>query len=149
MDGMKSSGPVLLARYLALAWCGLVIYGSLHPFAGWRDSGVSPFAFLEGGWPRYWTGFDLLANIAVYLPLGFFLSLGLHGLPGRLTPPILAILLGASLSFTLESLQTWLPARVPSNIDLACNTAAAENVKRCSFHELMNKAVLRGVEVAQ
>ena len=73
--------PVLLSRYLALAWCGLVVYGTLHPFSGWRDTGISPFAFLEGGWPRYWTVFDVAANVAVYLPLGFFLTLALRELP--------------------------------------------------------------------
>jgi VanZ family protein len=115
-------GPILLARYLALAWCGLVIYGSLHPFSGWRDTGISPFAFLEGGWPRYWTVFDLVSNIAVYLPLGFFLTLAFYPLPGRFTGPVLAVLLAAAVSFTMESLQTWLPSRVPSNVDLGCNS---------------------------
>lgn len=113
--------PVLLARYLALAWCGLVVYGSLHPFSGWRATGVSPFAFIEGGWPRYWTSFDLLANVAVYVPLGFCLTLALRGLPGRFTAAVLATLLAGSLSCGLETLQTWLPSRVPSNVDLACN----------------------------
>jgi VanZ family protein len=115
-------GPILLSRYLALAWCGLVVYGSLHPFTGWRDTGVSPFAFLEGAWPRYWTVFDLAANVAVYLPLGFFLTLALSSLPGRFTAPVLAVLLAGSVSFGLEAAQTWLPSRVPSNLDLACNT---------------------------
>jgi VanZ family protein len=114
-------GPILLARYLALAWLGLIVYGSLHPFSGWRDTGVSPLTFLDGGWPRYWTVFDLLANVAVYLPLGFFLTLALRRLPGRFSAPLLAILLAAGVSFGLETLQTWLPSRVPSNIDLACN----------------------------
>lgn len=115
-------GPILLARYLALAWCGLVIYGSLHPFAGWRDTGISPFAFLEGGWPRYWTVFDLAVNVAVYIPLGFLLTLALDRIPGRYSAPVLAALLAAGVSFSLESLQTWLPSRVPSNLDLACNS---------------------------
>lgn len=115
-------GPIRFASYLALAWLGLVVYGSLHPFAGWRDTGVSPFAFLEGGWPRYWTFFDLAANVAVYLPLGFFLTLALSRLPGRFTGLVLATLLGCGVSFGLESVQTWLPSRVPSNLDLACNT---------------------------
>lgn len=118
---MNSRGPILLARYLALVWCALVIYGSLHPFIGWRDSGASPFAFLDGGWPRYWTAFDLALNIAAYLPLGFFLRLALHGLPGRFTALALAGVLSGGVSLGLESLQTWLPSRVPSNIDLACN----------------------------
>jgi len=115
-------GPILLARYLALAWFGLVVYGSLHPFSGWRDSGVSPIAFLDGGWPRYWTVFDLASNVAVYLPLGFFLTLALKNLPWRFTAPVIAVLLAGCVSFGLETIQTWLPSRVPSNVDLACNT---------------------------
>lgn len=119
---MKPANPLLLARYSALVWFGLVIYASLHPFSGWRDIGVSPFAFLEGGWPRYWTMFDILSNIAVYVPLGFFLALALSSLPGRFTGAILASLIAAGISLALECLQTWLPARVPSNLDLAFNS---------------------------
>jgi len=115
-------GPILLSRYLALAWCGLVVYGSLHPFSGWRDTGVSPIAFLHGGWPRYWTVFDLISNVAVYLPLGFFLTLALSSLPGRFSGLVLAVLLAGGVSFSMETLQTWLPSRVPSNLDLACNS---------------------------
>lgn len=122
---MNSRGPILLARYLALAWCGLIIYGSLHPFAGWRDTGVSPFAFLGGGWPRYWTVFDLLTNVAVYLPLGFFLTLAFNSLPWRFIAMVLAFVLAGTLSFSLECAQTWLPTRVPSNVDLACNLLGA------------------------
>lgn len=119
---MNARGPILLARYLALAWCGLVVYASLHPLSGWRATGISPLAFLDGGWPRYWTAFDLLANVAVYLPLGFFLTLALKGLPGRFSALAFAVLLAAGVSFGMESLQNWLPSRVPSNVDLACNT---------------------------
>ncbi|GEM_PF-28155 len=113
--------PILLARYLALAWLGLIVYGSLHPFSGWRDTGVSPFVFLGAAWPRYWTAFDLLANVAVYLPLGFFMALAFSRLPWRYTAPILAALLCAAISFGLETTQTWLPSRVPSNLDFVCN----------------------------
>jgi VanZ family protein len=115
-------GSILLARYLALAWLGLVVYGSLHPFSGWRDTGISPTAFLDGGWPRYWTVFDLAANVTVYLPLGFFFTLALSSLPWRFTGLILAVILAGATSFSLETIQTWLPSRVPSNLDLACNT---------------------------
>jgi len=118
----QGRSPILLARYLALAWLGLIVYGSLHPFSGWRDTGVSPFAFLDASWPRYWTVFDLLTNVAVYLPLGFFLTLALSRLPGRFTAPLLAVVFSASVSFSMETIQVWLPSRVPSNLDLACNT---------------------------
>jgi glycopeptide antibiotics resistance protein len=61
------------------------------------------------------------ANVAV-LPLGFFLGLALSRLRGRFTGMALATLLAGAISFRLESVQTWLPSRVPSNLDLACNT---------------------------
>lgn len=63
--------------YLALAYAVLIIYASLHPFYGWRDVGVSPIAFLDAAWPRYWTVFDLVTNGLAYLPLGFVLMLAL------------------------------------------------------------------------
>lgn len=119
---MKTHGPVLLARYLALAWIVLIVYASLHPFSGWRDTGISPFAFLEGGWPRYWTVFDLLVNILAYLPLGFLLTLALSRLPGRVTAALLAICIATALSFAMETVQNWIPTRVPSNVDWACNS---------------------------
>lgn len=113
--------PVIFARYLALAWCGLIVYASLHPFSGWRDNGVSPWAFFSAAWPRYWTVFDLLSNVAVYLPLGFFLTLALQRIPWRFSAPILAVLLAGGVSLGLEVLQNWLPSRIPSNLDIGCN----------------------------
>jgi glycopeptide antibiotics resistance protein len=121
----RASSPSGLPRYLALAYLALIVYSSLHPFSGWRETGLSPFVFLEAGWPRYWTAFDLATNVLAYLPLGFFLALTLRRLPGRWTPACAALLLGALLSFGLECLQTWLPSRVASNLDLLCNTGGA------------------------
>lgn len=105
----------------------LIVYASLHPFAGWRDTGVSPFVFLEASWPRYWTGFDLATNVVAYMPLGFFLAQSLfrRSSAGRWFSVILAFFLGAALSFSLESIQTYLPSRVPSNLDFASNSIGA------------------------
>lgn len=115
-----------LPLYLALAYTILVIYASLYPFANWRDRGVSPFAFLSAAWPRYWTVFDLVVNIFAYVPLGFLLTLTLRRIPGgRWSAAIVGLLLGSLLSFCMESLQTYLPSRVASNIDLACNSCGA------------------------
>jgi len=114
--------PTRLPLYLALAYVVLISYASLYPLANWRDLGVSPLAFLDAGWPRYWTVFDLSINVLAYLPLGFLLTLALRHIPGGgWTAAIVALLLGSLLSLGMESLQTWLPARVPSNLDLACN----------------------------
>ena len=112
-----------LPRHLALAYLALIIYASLHPFSDWRDNGLPLLSFLDAGWPRYWTSFDLFINVLAYLPLGFFLTLTLRRLPGRLTPAFAAVLIGGLTSLALECAQTWLPSRVASNVDLACNTA--------------------------
>ncbi|MBW7902754.1 MAG: VanZ family protein [Rhodocyclaceae bacterium] len=110
-----------LPRYLALAYAALVVYASLHPFSGWRDPGISPLAFLDAGWPRWWTGFDLAVNVLVYVPLGYLLTLALGRRLGRLPAALAGALLAALLSLCMETAQTWLPTRVPSNLDLSCN----------------------------
>jgi VanZ family protein len=114
-----------LARYLLLAYVLLVIYASLHPFYGWRDQGVGAFAYLGGGLPRYITAFDLVTNFAAYLPLGFFALLALHPLLRGAGALAVAGLAGCLLSLALEALQTFLPSRIPSNLDLATNALGA------------------------
>ena len=110
-----------LARYLLLAYVLLVVYASLHPFSGWRDQGVSAFAYLAGAWPRYITAFDLITNFAAFLPLGFLAVLALHPLLRGAVALVATILTGCTLSLLLEALQTYLPSRIPSNLDLATN----------------------------
>ena len=119
------AGPSPLARYLLLAYVLLIIYASLHPFSGWRDHGAGTFAFLGGGLPRYITAFDLVTNFAAYLPLGFFALLALHPLLRGAPALIAAGLAGCCLSLALEALQTYLPSRIPSNLDLATNSLGA------------------------
>ncbi len=111
-----------LPRYLCIAYTLLIAYASLHPFSGWRDPGLPLLTFLDAPWPRYWTVFDLVVNVLAYLPLGFLLTLALRRASSRGVAAFAALLLGVSLSFTLECIQNWLPSRVASNVDLACNS---------------------------
>lgn len=108
---------------LALLYAALIGYASLYPFDGWRDQGISPLAFLASPWPKYWTGFDLLANVAGYVPLGFLLALSALRRGGRpgVRAVTLATLAGAVLSLLMEMVQSYLPVRVASNVDLALN----------------------------
>lgn len=114
-----------LLLYLNLGYALLIIYASLHPLAGWRDSGLDPLDFVSAAWPRYHTTFDLATNVIAYLPFGILcattLRVGLPALPAAL----IATALGAGLSFALELTQNYLPNRVPSNLDVACNAAGA------------------------
>ncbi len=114
--------PSHLSRYLAAVYTLLAIYASLHPFSGWRDSGADPFGFLTAAWPRHWTAFDLFVNVVAYVPLGFLWVPVTQPRLGRIGAVLLATLCGAALSFAMETLQNYLPSRVPSNVDLGCNT---------------------------
>jgi hypothetical protein len=86
---------------------------------------VSAFAFLTQGWPRLLLRFDVGVNVLAYAPFGFLcvaaLQPRLRG-GGALATAMAAALL---LSLTLEGLQSYLPARFASNLDLACNVAGA------------------------
>lgn len=115
-----------LPLYLAAAYTLLVIYASLHPFSGWRDSGAPVTDFLWVPWPaRHWTGFDVFTNALAYLPLGFIWVPTLLPRQSMWLAVLLAALLGACLSLSLETLQNFLPSRVPSNLDLVCNSLGA------------------------
>jgi VanZ family protein len=115
---------------LAEAYAALIVYASLYPFSGWRDQGIAPWEFLFSAWPKYWTWFDLGANAVGYVPLGFLLALsflrrgGLQFAPTTNGAAIgVATLAGGLLSMVMEALQSYLPYRVPSNVDLGLNIA--------------------------
>jgi VanZ family protein len=113
------------ATPLAWVYVGLIFYASLYPFTGWRYQGIVPWAFFGSAFPKYWTGFDVVSNVLGYMPLGFLLVLAALR-TGRTRFAIgLATLLAGLLSLTMESLQSYLPARVPSNVDLALNVLGA------------------------
>lgn len=114
-----------LPFYLAGAYTLLVLYGSLYPLSGWRDTGVDPLAFLGAGWPRYLTAFDVIANAWAYLPLGLLWATVLAARLPALAALVLAVSGGWLLSFGVECVQNYLPSRVPSNLDLINNTAGA------------------------
>ena len=113
------------AAPLSVVYAGLIVYASLYPFADWRDQGILPWAFLSAPFPKYWTGFDVAVNVAGYVPLGFLLVLTALR-TGRARYAVgLATLVGVVLSLGMESLQGYLPVRVPSNVDLGLNGLGA------------------------
>ncbi len=123
--GPNDRGEPSVSWPLALVTICLMVYASLYPFSDWRDQGISPLRFFTAPWPRYWTGFDVAINLAGYAPLGFLLALsGLRS--GRVKWAVsVAVISSALLSLCMETLQSYLPSRVPSNVDLALNTAGA------------------------
>lgn len=110
---------------LALMYVGLIVYASLYPFTEWRDPGLMPWAFLSAPLPRYWTGFDVAINVVGYAPLGGLLALSaLRTGRGRHAVWLPAVC-GLVLALALESLQTYLRARVASKEDLFLNGLGA------------------------
>lgn len=117
---------------LSQAYVALIVYASLYPFSGWRNQGIAPWEFLWSPLPKYWTGFDVAANMAGYVPLGFLLALSFlrrrsnRPAPATNTAAItVAVLAAAALSLLMEAIQSYLPSRVASNVDFALNLSGA------------------------
>lgn len=121
----NNSGVPTAAWPLALATICLIVYASLYPFTDWRDQGISPFRYLTAALPKYWTGFDVVANLLGYAPVGFLLALSSLR-SGRVKWAVTTAVLGSALlSLSMETLQSYLPYRVPSNVDLLLNITGA------------------------
>lgn len=102
-----------------------MLYASLYPFTGWRLQGVAPMAFLLAPLPQYWTGFDVGSNLVGYVPLGFLLALAWLRSGHPRTAWLGATAVAVLFSLAIETLQNYLPMRVPSNVDVALNAAGA------------------------
>jgi len=121
---MNRANSLFLAAALYAA--GIMVI-SLSPFTDWRFIPEPPWAFLGKPWPRYWTLLDLMVNILAYIPLGLLVSRAISQRMGR-NPwgpawgCLVAMLAGALLSVGMESIQTYLPSRRSSILDLAANS---------------------------
>ena len=111
------------ARASLLSYLFLIVYASCYPFSGWRDTGASAFAYLLAPLPRYWTWFDLMTNFVGYVPFGVLLVFSLSPSVRGKKAILLAIVFGTVTSALLEATQTFLPSRVPSNLDLLSNAS--------------------------
>jgi VanZ family protein len=124
-DPAAAQRPAALARILFAVYLLLVAYASLYPLEGWRDHGLSPFTYLGSPWPRYVTEFDLAANVLGYVPYGFLCVAALYPRLGGVAAFAVAVASAALLSLALEAAQSYLPARVATNLDVLCNLAGA------------------------
>jgi len=110
---------------LALGYAAIIVYASLYPLSGWQVAGVDPYGFLNGRWTTGAPRADNLVNVLAYIPLGLLIALALQDRGSFTRRVILTTLIGAVLSFFMEFLQQYLPARVPSHADLATNACGA------------------------
>ncbi len=114
-----------LARFACFAYLVLVIYASLTPWSGWRDVGVGAFAYLTAPWPERVTRFDFIVNVLGYFPFGMLVVLALYPQPRGPAAVLLALAAAVLLSGSVEALQTFLPRRVSSKVDLVSNVSGA------------------------
>ena len=112
-----------LSRYALLAYTLIVLDAGLYPFLGWRDLGLAPFDYLFAAWPPHTLPFDLITNVLGYVPLGFVAGLTLHPRCRGWGLVIGAVVYCALLSIGVEGVQTYLPARVASKVDVLGNLA--------------------------
>ena len=117
--------PSALSRQALAVYTMLVVYGSLYPFSGWRTLGIGPFAYLADPLPQYLTAFDVITNVLGYMPFGALVVLALYPRWRGALATGMAFIGGAMLSGAMEAVQTYLPTRVASNLDLAANALGA------------------------
>ncbi|MFK3738998.1 VanZ family protein [Massilia sp. TN1-12] len=141
--GHPRASPV--ARATLLAYLLLIVYASWFPFSGWRNTGLSPFTFLNLQPQRYWTGFDVMVNIVGYMPLGALIVLSLYPAVRGVWAVLVAGIAGILVSGTMETVQNYLPSRVPSNLDLLTNAGgclAGAIIGACFARSLLDQSRL-------
>lgn len=111
-----------MAFLLALT-SALILYGTLYPFdfvAGAHPGDVVSLLTSSLG-PRPGRG-DILSNVVLFLPFGFFAMQSWRPRAPRLARLVVVVIMGSAFSLGIEYTQMYLPHRTPSLYDLALNT---------------------------
>ena len=110
-----------LARAIGVSYALLIVYVSLNPFDFDFGNGVSAWAWLDAPAPRFITLFDVLVNILAYIPFGFLIVFAAYPRWRNFVALGIAFALSGFLAFSVETLQAWLPTRIPSQMDWWAN----------------------------
>jgi len=89
--------------------------------SGWSAPAGDLFAFLTAKLPDHFGRSDIVLNVLVYMPVGLLFMLALKNNSSPIFSIILASIIGTLLSFSMETIQVYLPNRTPSVIDLITN----------------------------
>ena len=111
-----------IARYLLWFYNLFIIYTTLYPFSAWQSNGIGLFEFWSDPKSIYISRMDIWLNVLGYIPLGALWVWRWHPKPNGIVAIFLSTAICSLLSFCLESLQTYLPMRVPSQLDWYTNT---------------------------
>jgi VanZ family protein len=110
-----------LARATGIMYALLIVYISLNPFDFDFQNGISPWAWIDAPLPRFITLFDVSVNVLAYIPFGFLVVFAAYPRWRNFVALGIAFGLSALLAFSVETLQTWLPTRIPSLMDWWAN----------------------------
>ncbi len=110
-----------LARAMSLSYALLIVYVSLNPFDFDFSNGIDAWAWIEAPLPRFITLFDVSVNILAYIPFGFLLVFAAYPRWRNFVALSIALGLSALLALSVETLQSWLPTRIPSLMDWWAN----------------------------
>ena len=148
-NGARAGGAAAahsrLPHALVALYAAAIAYASLQPFGDWMvPLPETPFWLFGPDTPRT-TRFDLIANFATYVPLGLFASLMFR----RATAfgcMLAALVVGALMSFAMETLQWYMPPRYANVLDFASNSlgALAGGVIGAAYRRLPLRAAIRG-----
>ena len=116
------NGKYLVATVI---YAVLVVYASLFPLNGWRLPGQDILAWFTLKLPHRFSRSDFLVNIIAYVPFGFLVLRLFWGKRGKGGAFMLAAVSGIGLSFAMELIQTCLPSRNASMLDLLTNSFGA------------------------
>jgi VanZ family protein len=142
-DDQEPSGSRLPHALVAL-YAAAIAYASLQPFGNWiAPLPETPF-WLVGPWPPRTTRFDLIANFATYIPLGLFASL-MFRRATALGCMLIALGVGAAVSFVMETLQWYSPPRYANVLDFASNSlgALAGGMLGAAYRRLPMRSLVR------
>jgi len=106
---------------MSLSYALLILYVSLNPFDFDFQNGISAWAWLNAPLPRFITLFDVLVNILAYIPFGFLVMFAAYPRWRNYIALGIALGLSAVLALSVETLQSWLPTRIPSQMDWWAN----------------------------
>lgn len=110
-----------LARAMSLSYALLILYVSINPFNFDFQNGIASWAWLDAPLPRFITLFDVSVNILAYIPFGFLVMFAAYPRWRNYVALGIALGLSAALAFGIETLQSWLPTRIPSQMDWWAN----------------------------
>ena len=113
---------VIVAAIIA----AVIVYGSLYPFQFRHPAGdIGAFTTLLRTWRGPFGRGDFIANVLLYMPLGFFAVLARRETGRRLARLIRVVLLALAICVPVELLQYYDPGRVTSMADIYANGLGA------------------------